>query len=187
MMKFFCENSWFLKAVSQKAPSYMYKYQYYFANMSYEKNINHCWTLSSKHFFLFLGYRVRLKSWKFTVAFSAHSPVQKTKDFFKRWFTAWSLVYSWSLIFCRKFFIDASTVDAAEQQFNIDEYSDITMVTKPVVYMTVQEIIDTHQVEMNSSHGILFLSLLNLPYYPKAMQSVIRNQLTRFSPVLHFI
>lgn len=46
----------------------------------------------------------------------------------------------------RKFFVDASTVQDAEENFGIDQYSDVTMVTKPVVYMTVQEIIDTHQV-----------------------------------------
>jgi len=46
----------------------------------------------------------------------------------------------------KKFFIDASTVEDAESNFNIDQYSDVTMVTKPVVYMTVQEIIDTHQL-----------------------------------------
>ena len=48
------------------------------------------------------------------------------------------------------FFKQSSTVEDAETHFNIDQYSDVTMVTKPVVYMTVQEIIDTHQVKGHS-------------------------------------
>lgn len=51
-----------------------------------------------------------------------------------------------SFIKFKKFFVDASTVQDAEENFGIDQYSDVTMVTKPVVYMTVQEIIDTHQL-----------------------------------------
>lgn len=122
-------------------------------------------------FFYFYKYRVRLynrvrlTSWKYPTAHLVHSPVLKKKDVFKK------MAYGIKFVF-RKFFIDASTVDAAEQQFNIDEYSDITMVTKPVVYMTVQEIIDTHQVELISSHGILLLSVMSLPLYPKTSQPI---------------
>ena len=136
-------------------------------------------------FFYFYKYRVRLHnrvrltSRKYPTAHLVHSPVLKKKDVFKK------MAYGIKFDF-RKFFIDASTVDAAEQQFNIDEYSDITMVTKPVVYMTVQEIIDTHQVELISSHGILFLSVMSLPLYPKAIKNSFRNQSTHFSPVLYF-
>ncbi|XP_065671327.1 ras GTPase-activating-like protein IQGAP1 isoform X1 [Hydra vulgaris] len=54
----------------------------------------------------------------------------------------------------KKFFTDASTVEDAESHFNIDQYSDVTMVTKPVVYMTVQEIIDTHQLLSEHVHEI---------------------------------
>ena len=51
------------------------------------------------------------------------------------------------------FFKQSSTVEDAEIHFNIDQYSDVTMVTKPVVYMTVQEIIDTHQVRKCVTHS----------------------------------
>ena len=47
---------------------------------------------------------------------------------------------------CRNFFRATSQVEDAESHFGIDQYSDITMLSKPVVYITVQEIIDTHQV-----------------------------------------
>jgi len=46
----------------------------------------------------------------------------------------------------RNFFRAASQVEDAESHFGIDQYSDITMLSKPIVYITVQEIIDTHQL-----------------------------------------
>eukprot|EP00795_Rhopilema_esculentum_P006087 gene6087-11472_t len=46
----------------------------------------------------------------------------------------------------RNFFRATSQVEDAEAHFGIDQYSDITMLAKPVVYITVQEIIDTHQL-----------------------------------------
>ena len=74
---------------------------------------------------------------------NAWNLIHSVKDFFP-WNTK-SFIY-FSSIFHRKFFIDASSVDDAETNFGIDQYSDVTMVAKPVVYMTVQEILDTHQV-----------------------------------------
>ena len=37
-----------------------------------------------------------------------------------------------------------STVEEPESRFNIDEYTDVVMLTKPVIYITVQEVCDTH-------------------------------------------
>jgi len=31
-------------------------------------------------------------------------------------------------------------------KFNIDQYMDVTMITKPTIYISIQEIVDTHQV-----------------------------------------
>ena len=62
------------------------------------------------------------------------------------YYDVWKLTIFLLFLYNRKFFIDASSVDDAETNFGIDQYSDVTMVAKPVVYMTVQEIIDTHQV-----------------------------------------
>lgn len=40
--------------------------------------------------------------------------------------------------------MEVSTVEEPEGHFNIDEYTDVVMVTKPVIYISVQEICDTH-------------------------------------------
>lgn len=47
---------------------------------------------------------------------------------------------------CRDFFSKASTVETAEEKFGIDEYSDVIMLTKPVIYISVKEVVSTHSV-----------------------------------------
>lgn len=47
---------------------------------------------------------------------------------------------------CRDFFLRASTVETAEAKFGIDEYSDVIMLAKPVIYISAKEICSTHQV-----------------------------------------
>ncbi|XP_048583306.1 ras GTPase-activating-like protein IQGAP1 isoform X2 [Nematostella vectensis] len=44
----------------------------------------------------------------------------------------------------KKFFLDVSTVEDPESRFNIDEYTDVVLLTKPIIYISVQEICDTH-------------------------------------------
>ncbi|KAI8490922.1 IQ motif-containing GTPase-activating protein 3 [Branchiostoma belcheri] len=46
----------------------------------------------------------------------------------------------------KKFFSAACDVPELEEKFNIDEYSDFTMLNKPVVYMSIKEICDTHKL-----------------------------------------
>ncbi|XP_029657707.1 ras GTPase-activating-like protein IQGAP1 isoform X1 [Octopus sinensis] len=46
----------------------------------------------------------------------------------------------------KNFFQMACEVEDLENKFNIDQYTDATMVSKPVIYMSVQEICDTHQL-----------------------------------------
>ncbi|XP_066272351.1 ras GTPase-activating-like protein IQGAP1 isoform X4 [Branchiostoma lanceolatum] len=46
----------------------------------------------------------------------------------------------------KKFFAAACDVPVLEEKFNIDEYSDFTMLNKPVVYMSIKEICDTHKL-----------------------------------------
>ena len=46
----------------------------------------------------------------------------------------------------RDFFLRASTVETAEAKFGIDEYSDVIMLAKPVIYISAKEICSTHQV-----------------------------------------
>jgi hypothetical protein len=44
--------------------------------------------------------------------------------------------------------LQASTVASAEEKFGIDEYSDVIMLTKPVIYISVKEICSTHSVSL---------------------------------------
>lgn len=46
----------------------------------------------------------------------------------------------------RSYFNEICNVPEAEEYFGINEYSDLIVLTKPVVYMTVQEICETHRV-----------------------------------------
>ena len=48
------------------------------------------------------------------------------------------------LLHFRRFFLEVSTVEEPENHFIIDEYRDVVMVTKPAIYISVQEICDTH-------------------------------------------
>ncbi|CAG5135114.1 unnamed protein product, partial [Candidula unifasciata] len=46
----------------------------------------------------------------------------------------------------KKYCLAACDVEDPEVRFNIDQYSDVTMIAKPVVYISVGEIVDTHQL-----------------------------------------
>ena len=45
----------------------------------------------------------------------------------------------------RNYFNEVCYVSEAEEYFGINEYSDSIVLTKPLVYMTVQEICETHK------------------------------------------
>ena len=42
--------------------------------------------------------------------------------------------------------MQACDVEEPEVRFNIDQYSDVIMIAKPVIYISVGEIVDTHSV-----------------------------------------
>ncbi|XP_015275760.1 PREDICTED: ras GTPase-activating-like protein IQGAP3 [Gekko japonicus] len=46
----------------------------------------------------------------------------------------------------RKFITAACSVPEPEDRFNVDKYSDMVMITKPVVYITAGELINTHKL-----------------------------------------
>lgn len=46
----------------------------------------------------------------------------------------------------RGFIAAACRVPEPEERFNVDEYSELVAVAKPVIYITVGELIDTHKV-----------------------------------------
>lgn len=47
----------------------------------------------------------------------------------------------------RLFFQSACDVPEPEEKFNIDEYSDMVTLSKPVIYISIEEIINTHSVK----------------------------------------
>lgn len=52
---------------------------------------------------------------------------------------------------CRRFFLAACDVPSLEEKFNVDQYSDLVTVTKPVIYISIGEIINTHTVSLHST------------------------------------
>lgn len=46
----------------------------------------------------------------------------------------------------RKFLLCVCDVPEPEDRFNMDEYSELLIVNKPVVYISVSELLNTHQV-----------------------------------------
>lgn len=46
----------------------------------------------------------------------------------------------------RNFFYEICQVQDSESNFGINEFSDLIQLTKPTVYITVQEICDTHRI-----------------------------------------
>ncbi|KAL8562627.1 hypothetical protein ACOMHN_011199 [Nucella lapillus] len=46
----------------------------------------------------------------------------------------------------KKYCLQACEVEEPEVRFNIDQYSDVIMIAKPVVYISVAEIVDTHSL-----------------------------------------
>ena len=55
-------------------------------------------------------------------------------------------MYILTVLLCREFFLRASTVDPPGKKLGIDEYSEVTRLTKPVIYISVKEICSTHSV-----------------------------------------
>ncbi|XP_065909989.1 ras GTPase-activating-like protein IQGAP1 [Dysidea avara] len=54
----------------------------------------------------------------------------------------------------RDFFFRASTVETAEAKFGIDEYSDVIMLAKPVIYISAKEVCSTHQLLLEHAEAI---------------------------------
>ncbi|NXT61438.1 IQGA2 protein, partial [Chaetops frenatus] len=58
----------------------------------------------------------------------------------------------------RNFFQAACDVPEPEEKFNIDEYSDMVTLSKPVIYISIEEIINTHSIIYSDSSRYLFAS-----------------------------
>ena len=58
------------------------------------------------------------------------------------------------IVFSRKYFRLVCDVDDPEVRFNMDQYTDVTRVTKPVIYISIQEMIDTHKLLLEHENAI---------------------------------
>ena len=47
---------------------------------------------------------------------------------------------------CRKYLRAVCKVEEPEVHFDIDQYSDVTRISKPSIFISIGEIIDTHKV-----------------------------------------
>ncbi|GCB74694.1 hypothetical protein scyTo_0003785 [Scyliorhinus torazame] len=54
----------------------------------------------------------------------------------------------------RSFFQSACDVPEPEEKFNIDEYSDMVTLSKPVIYISIEEIINTHSLLLEHQNAI---------------------------------
>lgn len=54
----------------------------------------------------------------------------------------------------RKFFQAACEVPEPEEKFNIDEYSDLVTLSKPIIYISIEEIINTHSLLLEHQDAI---------------------------------
>ncbi|XP_017307303.1 ras GTPase-activating-like protein IQGAP2 [Ictalurus punctatus] len=54
----------------------------------------------------------------------------------------------------RVFFQAACDVPAPEEKFNVDEYSDMVTLSKPVIYISIEEIINTHSIVLEHKEAI---------------------------------
>ena len=46
----------------------------------------------------------------------------------------------------KEFFSDCCDVRELEDEFDVDQFSEATLIAKPVIYVTLAEIVDTHQL-----------------------------------------
>uniref|UniRef100_A0A4W4GGQ6 IQ motif containing GTPase activating protein 1 n=1 Tax=Electrophorus electricus TaxID=8005 RepID=A0A4W4GGQ6_ELEEL len=54
----------------------------------------------------------------------------------------------------RRFFLAACDVPSLEDKFNVDQYSDLVTVSKPVIYISIGEIINTHTLLLDHQDAI---------------------------------
>lgn len=54
----------------------------------------------------------------------------------------------------RRFFLAACDVPSLEEKFNVDQYSDLVTVSKPVIYISIGEIINTHTLLLDHQDAI---------------------------------
>lgn len=87
----------------------------------------------------------------------------------------------------RSYFYEVCNVCEADEFFGIDEYSDLMVLTKPIVYMTVQEISDTHKILVDHLDKIAdqendpLREIFELLHYEPNLDSLTENLCSRMS------
>ena len=54
-----------------------------------------------------------------------------------------------------EFFDTASTIEEIEDHFNMDEFSDVTMLNKPMIFISPKEIASTHQLLLDHQKEVI--------------------------------
>ena len=53
-----------------------------------------------------------------------------------------------------EFFATASAIDEIEDHFNMDEFSDVTMLNKPMIFISPNEICSTHKLLLDHQNEV---------------------------------
>ena len=53
----------------------------------------------------------------------------------------------------RQYFAAVCEVEEPEIMFNIDQYSDVTRITKPIIYISIGEIVEMHKVSFGNVYS----------------------------------
>lgn len=54
----------------------------------------------------------------------------------------------------KEFFLDCCNVPELEEEFDVDQFSEATLIAKPVIYITLAEICDTHQLLLDHRYQV---------------------------------
>lgn len=57
------------------------------------------------------------------------------------------------VVFVRRFLVSVCDVAEPEEQFGMDEFSDLLIVHRPVIYISVSELLNTHKVRDPAGPG----------------------------------
>lgn len=76
-----------------------------------------------------------------------------------------------NILFLRKFFALVCEVPEPEEKYNMDEFSDAVALSKPVIFISIKEILDTHRVgrglKTNRTFIKIICSIISLDTYYK--------------------
>ena len=59
-----------------------------------------------------------------------------------------------------EFFATASNIEEIEDHFNMDEFSDVTMLNKPMIFISPKEIASTHQLLLDHQKEVCWIYVI---------------------------